>query len=219
MTLVGAAVLALEPSRRTDCPISRLPPDFPTGMARFDLQAPYVPTERRPTLAIAALTKGVDVRERFQTLWVPPAPARPFRSPMDSSARGGQLWFSPITKTRAAQLCNELREFFAEQRRRIFISYLRNYYQAEAYVCRSRTPTSPRRPRSTKRSTCCVTRPPAPCFERRGRDCVRLDQLAFYGLGIPSGIPSRPAVKFQGGETSILRGSLRELVNNQYSRN
>jgi excinuclease ABC subunit B len=54
-------------------------------------------------------------------------------------------------------------------------------------------------------------------FERR--DVIVVASIScIYGLGIPSEY-LKAAVKFQVGDTLNLRGSLRELVNNQYSRN
>ena len=52
-------------------------------------------------------------------------------------------------------------------------------------------------------------------FERR--DVIVVASIScIYGLGIPSEY-LKAAVKFEVGET--LHGQLRELVNNQYSRN
>jgi excinuclease ABC subunit B len=54
-------------------------------------------------------------------------------------------------------------------------------------------------------------------FERR--DVIVVASIScIYGLGIPSEY-LKAAVKFRVGESLNLRGSLRELVNNQYSRN
>ncbi|MEY4802075.1 MAG: excinuclease subunit UvrB, partial [Cyanobacteriota bacterium] len=54
-------------------------------------------------------------------------------------------------------------------------------------------------------------------FERN--DVIVVASIScIYGLGIPSEY-LKAAVKFKVGETLNLRGSLRELVNNQYSRN
>jgi excinuclease ABC subunit B len=54
-------------------------------------------------------------------------------------------------------------------------------------------------------------------FERR--DVIVVASIScIYGLGIPSEY-LKAAVKFKVGDTLNLRGSLRELVNNQYSRN
>jgi excinuclease ABC subunit B len=54
-------------------------------------------------------------------------------------------------------------------------------------------------------------------FERR--DVIVVASIScIYGLGIPSEY-LKAAVRFEVGNTLNLRGSLRELVNNQYSRN
>ena len=54
-------------------------------------------------------------------------------------------------------------------------------------------------------------------FERR--DVIVVASIScIYGLGIPSEY-LKAAVKFEVGETLNIRGQLRELVNNQYSRN
>ena len=54
-------------------------------------------------------------------------------------------------------------------------------------------------------------------FERR--DVIVVASIScIYGLGIPSEY-LKAAVEFRVGESLDLRGSLRELVNNQYSRN
>ena len=54
-------------------------------------------------------------------------------------------------------------------------------------------------------------------FERR--DVIVVASIScIYGLGIPSEY-LKAAVKFEVGETLNLRSSLRDLVNNQYSRN
>ena len=54
-------------------------------------------------------------------------------------------------------------------------------------------------------------------FERR--DVIVVASISYiYGLGIPSEYLGA-AVKFEVGETLNIRGQLRELVNNQYSRN
>ena len=54
-------------------------------------------------------------------------------------------------------------------------------------------------------------------FERR--DVIVVASIScIYGLGIPSEY-LKAAVKFEVGETLNIRSQLRELVNNQYSRN
>ena len=118
-------------------------------------------------------------------------------------------------KTLAAQLCNELREFFPNNAVEYFISYY-DYYQPEAYVPVSDTYIAKT---ASINEEIDMLRHSATrsLFERK--DVIVVASIScIYGLGIPSEY-LKAAVKFQVGETLDLRGSLRELVNNQYSRN
>ncbi|NDG75167.1 MAG: excinuclease ABC subunit UvrB, partial [Synechococcaceae bacterium WB8_1B_136] len=96
-----------------------------------------------------------------------------------------------------------------------FISYY-DYYQPEAYVPVSDTYIAKT---ASINEEIDMLRHSATrsLFERR--DVIVVASIScIYGLGIPSEY-LKAAVKFQVGETLNLRGSLRELVNNQYSRN
>jgi excinuclease ABC subunit B len=118
-------------------------------------------------------------------------------------------------KTLAAQLCNELREFFPNNAVEYFISYY-DYYQPEAYVPVSDTYIAKT---ASINEEIDMLRHSATrsLFERR--DVIVVASIScIYGLGIPSEY-LKAAVKFQVGDTLYLRGSLRDLVNNQYSRN
>ena len=118
-------------------------------------------------------------------------------------------------KTLAAQLCNELREFFPNNAVEYFISYY-DYYQPEAYVPVSDTYIAKT---ASINEEIDMLRHSATrsLFERR--DVIVVASIScIYGLGIPSEY-LKAAVKFQVGEAIDLRGSLRELVDNQYARN
>ena len=182
-------------------------------MPAYDLTAPYSPKGDQPT-AIEQLVKGVNGGQRYQTLLGATGTGKTFTMANVIAQTGRPALVLAHNKTLAAQLCNELREFFPQNAVEYFISYY-DYYQPEAYVPVSDT-SSPRRHRSMKRSTCCVTRG-ALVFERR--DVIVVASIStIYGLGIPSEY-LKAAVKFEVGETLNIRGQLRELVNNQYSRN
>ena len=117
-------------------------------------------------------------------------------------------------KTLAAQLCNELREF-PENAVEYFISYY-DYYQPEAYVPVSDTYIAKT---ASINEEIDMLRHSATrsLFERR--DVIVVASIScIYGLGIPSEY-LKAAVKFEVGETINIRTQLRELVNNQYSRN
>ena len=118
-------------------------------------------------------------------------------------------------KTLAAQLATELRDMLPHNAVEYFVSYY-DYYQPEAYVPVSDTYIAKT---ASINEEIDMLRHSATrsLFERR--DVIVVASIScIYGLGIPSEY-LKAAVKFQVGESLDLRGSLRELVNNQYSRN
>ena len=180
----------------------------------FHLQAPYTPQGDQPT-AIAALTAGVEAGERYQTLLGATGTGKTFSIANVIAQTGRPTLVLAHNKTLAAQLCNELREFFPNNAVEYFISYY-DYYQPEAYVPVSDTYIAKT---ASINEEIDMLRHSATrsLFERR--DVIVVASIScIYGLGIPSEY-LKAAVKFKVGESLDLRGSLRELVNNQYSRN
>jgi len=183
-------------------------------MVSFQLHAPYEPKGDQPT-AIAALTAGVEAGERYQTLLGATGTGKTFSIANVIAQTGRPTLVLAHNKTLAAQLCNELREFFPNNAVEYFISYY-DYYQPEAYVPVSDTYIAKT---ASINEEIDMLRHSATrsLFERK--DVIVVASIScIYGLGIPSEY-LKAAVKFQVGETLDLRGSLRELVNNQYSRN
>ena len=183
-------------------------------MVSFQLHAPYEPKGDQPT-AIAALTAGVEAGERYQTLLGATGTGKTFSIANVIARTGRPTLVLAHNKTLAAQLCNELREFFPNNAVEYFISYY-DYYQPEAYVPVSDTYIAKT---ASINEEIDMLRHSATrsLFERK--DVIVVASIScIYGLGIPSEY-LKAAVKFQVGETLDLRGSLRELVNNQYSRN
>ena len=128
-------------------------------MPAYDLTAPYSPKGDQPT-AIKQLVAGVNSGERYQTLLGATGTGKTFTMANVIAQTGRPALVLAHNKTLAAQLCNELREFFPENAVEYFISYTTTTSRRPMF--RSVTLTSPRRHRSTRRSTCCATR-------RRGR--------------------------------------------------
>ena len=183
-------------------------------MVPFQLHAPYEPKGDQPT-AIAGLVSGVEAGERYQTLLGATGTGKTFTIANVIAQTGRPALVLAHNKTLAAQLCNELREFFPHNAVEYFISYY-DYYQPEAYVPVSDTYIAKT---ASINEEIDMLRHSATrsLFERR--DVIVVASIScIYGLGIPSEY-LKAAVKFQVGETLNLRGSLRELVNNQYSRN
>jgi len=180
----------------------------------FHLQAPYEPRGDQPT-AIEALVKGVDGGRRYQTLLGATGTGKTFTIANVIARTGRPTLVLAHNKTLAAQLCNELREFFPQNAVEYFISYY-DYYQPEAYVPVSDTYIAKT---ASINEEIDMLRHSATrsLFERR--DVIVVASIScIYGLGIPSEY-LKAAVRFQVGETLNLRASLRDLVNNQYSRN
>ena len=183
-------------------------------MADFKLHAPYSPKGDQPK-AISTLLKGVKNGERYQTLLGATGTGKTFTIANVIAELGRPSLVLAHNKTLAAQLCNELREFFPNNAVEYFISYY-DYYQPEAYVPVSDTYIAKT---SSINEEIDMLRHSATrsLFERR--DVIVVASIScIYGLGMPSEY-LKASVKFSVGETIDLRAALRELVNNQYSRN
>ncbi len=183
-------------------------------MNNYQLNAPYEPKGDQPS-AIKSLVEGLNTGEKFQTLLGATGTGKTFTIANVIAQTGRPALVLAHNKTLAAQLCNELRQFFPKNAVEYFISYY-DYYQPEAYVPVSDTYIAKT---ASINEEIDMLRHSATrsLFERR--DVIVVASIScIYGLGIPSEY-LKAAVKFQVGETINLRSSLRELVNNQYSRN
>ncbi len=183
-------------------------------MNNYQIQAPYQPRGDQP-VAIKSLVKGVNQGKKFQTLLGATGTGKTFTVANVIEQTGRPALVLAHNKTLAAQLCNELRQFFPKNAVEYFISYY-DYYQPEAYVPVSDTYIAKT---ASVNEEIDMLRHSATrsLFERR--DVIVVASIScIYGLGIPSEY-LKAAVRFQVGETINLRSSLRKLVNNQYSRN
>ncbi len=180
----------------------------------YRLKAPYSPQGDQPS-AIARLVEGLDLGKPYQTLLGATGTGKTFTIANVIAQTGRPALVLAHNKTLAAQLCNELREFFPDNAVEYFISYY-DYYQPEAYVPVSDTYIAKT---SSINEEIDMLRHSATrsLFERR--DVIVVASIScIYGLGIPSEY-LKSAVQFRVGDVLDLRTSLRELVNNQYSRN
>jgi excinuclease ABC subunit B len=104
---------------------------------RFDLAAPYAPAGDQPA-AIATLVDGLQQRFDAQTLLGITGSGKTYAIANVIQQVQRPTLVLAHNKTLAAQLCNELREFFPQNRVEYFISYY-DYYQPEAYIPRTDT--------------------------------------------------------------------------------
>ncbi len=183
-------------------------------MNNYKLQAPYEPNGDQPK-AIQKLVQGVNSGKEFQTLLGATGTGKTFTIANVIEQTGRPALILAHNKTLAAQLCNELRQFFPKNAVEYFISYY-DYYQPEAYVPVSDTYIAKT---ASINEEIDMLRHSATrsLFERK--DVIVVASIScIYGLGIPSEY-LKAAVKFVVGESIDLRSYLRALVDNQYTRN
>ena len=183
-------------------------------MSHFQLQAPFQPTGDQPH-AIAQLTSYLQGNHRFQTLLGATGTGKTFSVAAVIEKIGKPTLVLAHNKTLAAQLCNELREFFPHNAVEYFVSYY-DYYQPEAYIPVTDTYIEKSAAindeidmlrHSATRSL----------FERR--DVIVVASIScIYGLGIPSEY-LKAAIPLGVGKEIDQRQLLRDLASVQYSRN
>ena len=101
-------------------------------MVKFDLVSPYKPTGSQPE-AIASLVKNAREGVRDQVLLGVTGSGKTFTMANVIQQLGKPALVIAHNKTLAAQLCNEFRAFFPDNRVEYFVSYY-DYYQPEAYL-------------------------------------------------------------------------------------
>src|SRR4028119_27660 len=184
------------------------------SMTQFHLQAPFQPTGDQPQ-AIAQLTSYLQTGSRYQTLLGATGTGKTFSVAAVIEKIGRPTLVLAHNKTLAAQLCNELREFFPKNAVEYFVSYY-DYYQPEAYIPVTDTYIEKSAAindeidmlrHSATRSL----------FERR--DVIVVASIScIYGLGIPSEY-LKASIPLRVGKEVNQRQILRDLVSVQYSRN
>ncbi|MEH2157590.1 excinuclease ABC subunit UvrB [Nostoc sp.] len=183
-------------------------------MTEFCLQAPFSPTGDQPQ-AIAQLTSSIQSGNRYQTLLGATGTGKTFSVAAVIEKIGKPTLVLAHNKTLAAQLCNELRDFFPNNAVEYFVSYY-DYYQPEAYIPVTDTYIEKTAAindeidmlrHSATRSL----------FERR--DVIVVASIScIYGLGMPAEY-LKAAIPLQIGMEVNQRQILRDLANVQYSRN
>ena len=103
-------------------------------MTEFQLKAEFKPTGSQPD-AIRKLTDGLARGERFQTLLGVTGSGKTFTIANVVEEIQKPTLVIAHNKTLAAQLYNEFRSFFPENRVEYFVSYY-DYYQPESYIAK-----------------------------------------------------------------------------------
>ena len=183
-------------------------------MTAFQLQAPFQPTGDQPA-AIDKLVDSLQNRQRFQTLLGATGTGKTFTIAAVIEKIGRPTLVLAHNKTLAAQLCNELRQFFPNNAVEYFISYY-DYYQPEAYIPVSDTYIEKS---SSINDEIDMLRHSATrsLFERR--DVIVVASIScIYGLGMPAEY-LKAAISLTVGQEFDQRQLLRALVSVQYNRN
>jgi excinuclease ABC subunit B len=174
----------------------------------------FAPAGDQPA-AVAALSQGILDGERYQTLLGITGSGKSATIAWTiEQVQKPTLVIAP-NKSLAAQLANEFREFFPENRVEYFVSYY-DYYQPEAYIASSDTYIEKD---SSVNDEIDRLRHSATAALLTRRDVIVVASVScIYGLGSPE--EYRENVLFHlVGEQIDQRAFLRTLVDMQYERN
>jgi excinuclease ABC subunit B len=165
--------------------------------------------------AIAQLTHSLNAQNRFQTLLGATGTGKTHTIARTIQNVGKPTLVLAHNKTLAAQLCNELREFFPDNAVEYFISYY-DYYQPEAYI--PVTDTYIEKTASINDEIDMLRHSATrSLFERK--DVIVVASIScIYGLGIPSEYLNA-AIRLRLSMEVDQRQVLRDLVTVQYTRN
>ncbi len=183
-------------------------------MAQFSIQAPFEPTGDQPK-AIAQLTDSLQAGNRFQTLLGATGTGKTFTVAQVIKTIDKPTLVLAHNKTLAAQLCNELREFFPVNAVEYFVSYY-DYYQPEAYI--PVTDTYIEKTASINEEIDMLRHSATrSLFERK--DVIVVASIScIYGLGMPSEY-LKASIPLRVGAEVNQRQMLRSLTTIQYTRN
>lgn len=183
-------------------------------MEKFELISSYSPTGDQPE-AIEKLVAGINDGLRSQVLLGVTGSGKTFTMANVIERVGRPTLIIAHNKTLAAQLCNEMREFFPNNRVEFFVSYY-DYYQPEAYIASTDTYIEKDLQINDEIDK---LRHSATCSLHERRDVIVVASVScIYGLGAPEeyyrlSISLRPAQELSRDEF------IRKLVNINYKRN
>lgn len=179
----------------------------------FRLHAPYKPTGDQPE-AIRLLTEGVNDGLRTQVLLGVTGSGKTFTLANVIQNVQRPALVIAHNKTLAAQLCNEFREFFPENRVEFFVSYY-DYYQPEAYIPSTDTYIEKDLAINDEIDK---LRHSATCSLSERTDTIVVASVScIYGLGAPEEY-YRLAVSLRPGDDMDRNELMRRLVGIQYTR-
>lgn len=181
---------------------------------KFEVVSKYSPSGDQPK-AIKSLVEGIEDGLKSQVLLGVTGSGKTYTMAKVIEKLNRPVLVLAHNKTLAAQLCNEFREFFPNNRVEFFVSYY-DYYQPEAYIVSSDTYIEKD---MSVNDDIDKLRHSATCSLLERNDTIVVASVScIYGLGSPeeySGlqISMRPGDKMDRDEL------VKRLVNIQYERN
>ncbi len=180
----------------------------------FKLRAPFAPTGDQPQ-AIEKLTEGVLDGIRTQVLVGVTGSGKTFTMANVIKNVNRPTLVIAHNKTLAAQLCNEFREFFPENRVEYFVSYY-DYYQPESYI--PSTDTYIEKDLSLNDEIDKLRNSATGSLMERKDVVVVASVSCIYGLGAPEEY-FRLSLSLRPGMEWERNALMRKLIELQYSRN
>lgn len=183
-------------------------------MKNFNLKSKFNPTGDQPQ-AIEKLADGLRDGLRSQVLLGVTGSGKTFTMANVIQQLNRPALVLAHNKTLAAQLCNEFREFFPENRVEYFVSYY-DYYQPESYL--PQTDTYIEKDMSVN-DEIDKLRHSATCSLAERRDVIVVSSVScIYGLGAPEEY-YKLAIEVRVGEEYSLDRLIDRLIEIQYQRN
>ncbi len=179
----------------------------------FILQSKYQPTGDQPQ-AIKLLTEGINDGLRTQVLLGVTGSGKTFTMANVIKNVNRPALVIAHNKTLAAQLCNEFREFFPQNRVEFFVSYY-DYYQPEAYI--PSTDTYIEKDLSINDEIDKLRHSATCSLAERSDTIVVASVSCIYGLGAPEEY-YRLAVSIRPDDQITRDELMRKLVSIQYTR-
>ena len=180
----------------------------------FKLHAPYSPTGDQPQ-AIEKLTEGILDGMRAQVLVGVTGSGKTFTMANVIKNINRPTLVIAHNKTLAAQLCNEFREFFPENRVEYFVSYY-DYYQPESYL--PATDTYIEKDLSMNDEIDKLRNSATGALMERKDVIVVASVSCIYGLGAPEEY-FRLSISLRPGMEWERNALMRKLIELQYTRN
>lgn len=179
----------------------------------FHLVSPYAPSGDQPE-AISALLRGIERKDRFQTLLGATGTGKTFTIANVIQNVQKPTLVIAHNKTLAAQLCNEFRHFFPNNAVEYFVSYY-DYYQPEAYI--ARTDTYIEKEAMINQEIDRLRHAATQALLTRKDVIIVASVSCIYGLGAPEAY-LQTVLHLERGQRIDREGVIRHLVDTQFTR-